>query len=239
MEFSIAQLVWCSVRLPVIHTPSRQARHRTGHDLVSRSIIVEKTARRKAIIDIKHTTGTAMSWFFEGNGQQIGFSVSENGVLSAYGRCSQSCEPGEDPTGIRGHMISVSASWRICTPANEEHEYDGIGPIGRGLKVFFEENGNKAAGRINFHPAASKQAALVNLSVLAPNEFAASAFTLLKAAMGNPSFRFIIVADFIGLSLEDVPINRIPKLSEFTDPDLLKRRAYFSRDISISVRTFD
>jgi hypothetical protein len=110
---------------------------------------------------------------------------------------------------------------------------------GRGLKDFFAENGKKAAGRINFYPAASKQAALVDLSVLAPNDFAASAFTLLKAAMGNPSFRFVITAEFMGLSLEDVPTNPTPKISEFTHPDLLKRRAYFSRDISLSVRTFD
>lgn len=180
-----------------------------------------------------------MSWFFEGNGQQIGFSVSENGVLSAYGTCSQSCEPRDDGIGIRSRMNSVAASWKICTPASEEHEYDGIGPVGRGLKVFFSENGKKAAGRINFYPAAGKQAALVDLSVLAPNDFAASAFTLLKAAMGNPSFRFVIAAEFMGLSLEDVPINPIPKLSEFTDSDLLKRRAYFSRDIKLSVRTFE
>jgi hypothetical protein len=157
-----------------------------------------KTASVRTIINKQ--TGTAMSWFFEGNGQQIGFSVSENGVLSAYGGCSQNCDPGEDWIGIRSRMNSVSASWKICTPASEEHEYDGIGPIGRGLKVFFAENGNKAAGRINFYPAAGKQAALVGLSVLAPKDFAASAFTLLKAAMGNPSFRFVIAAEFMGLS---------------------------------------
>jgi hypothetical protein len=180
-----------------------------------------------------------MSWFFEGNGQQIGFSVSENGVLSAYGRCSQSCQPGEDWVGIGSRMNSIAAEWRISTPASEEHEYDGIGPIGRGLKNFFAENGEKAAGRINFHPATSEQAALVHLSILAPNDFAVSAFTLLKAAMGNPSFRFVITAYFMGLSLEDAPPNPIPKLSEFTHPDLLKRRAYFSRYISLGVRTFD
>jgi hypothetical protein len=180
-----------------------------------------------------------MSWFFEGNGQQIGFSVSENGVLSAYGKCSQHCDPGEDWIGIRSRTNGVAAEWKICTSANEEHEYDPIGPIGRGLKNFFAENGEKAAGKINFNPAAGEQAAVVSFSVLAPNDFAASAFTLLKAAMGNPSFRFVIAAEFMGLSLEDVPTNPIPKLSEFTDPDLLKRRAYFSRDISLSVRTFD
>jgi hypothetical protein len=180
-----------------------------------------------------------MSWFFEGNGQQIGFSVSENGVLSAYGRSKQTCHPDPDWAGIRSRTNGVAAEWSICTPANEEHEYDPIGPIGRGLKNFFAENGKKAAGRINFHPAAGKGDALVGLSVLAPNDFAVSAFTLLKAAMGNPSFRFVIAAEFMGLSLEDVPTNPIPKLSEFTDPDLLKRRAYFSRDISLSVGTFD
>ncbi len=82
---------------------------------------------------IDHINGAAMSWFFEGNGQQIGFSVSENGVLSAYGNCSQNCEPGDDWIGIRSRMNSVAASWKICTPASEEHEYDGIGPVGRGL----------------------------------------------------------------------------------------------------------
>jgi hypothetical protein len=189
-----------------------------------------------------------MSWFFEGNGKQIGFKVSENGVLSAYGVCSQDCRPVSwmAPPDIR----NVAASWSICTPANEEHEYDGLGGIGgiggRGLKNFFAENGQKAVGRINFHPAEKRQEPLVGLSVLAPNDFAASAFTLLKAAMGNPSFRFLICAEFSGL-LENVPKNVAPTdlttlpptVSEFTKPDLLKRRAYFSREISLSVRTFD
>jgi hypothetical protein len=179
-----------------------------------------------------------MAWFFEGNGQQIGFKVSRDGVLSAYGNCSHLCRP-STVTGLMPRMEDAAASWTICTPASEEHEYDGLGPIGRGLKNFFAENGEKAAGRINFYPAEGKQPALVGLSVLAPNDFAASTFTLLKAAMGSPSFRFVITAEFVGFCQEaDVPTNRIPKISEFTHPDLLTRRAYFSREISLSVHTF-
>jgi hypothetical protein len=189
-----------------------------------------------------------MAWFFEGNGQQIGFKVSRYGVLSAYGNCSQLCRP-STVTGLMPRMEDAAASWTICTPASEEHEYDGLGPIGRSLKNFFAENGEKAAGRINFYPAEGKEAALVSLSVLAPTDFAASTFTLLKAAMGSPSFRFVITADFIGFMPEnakmpDLPASEwalswLPKISEFTHPDLLTRRAYFSRGISLSVRTFD
>ena len=54
-----------------------------------------------------------MSWFFEGNGQQIGFSVSENGVLSAYGRCFKKCHPDPDWIGIRSRMNGVAAGWNI------------------------------------------------------------------------------------------------------------------------------
>lgn len=192
-----------------------------------------------------------MAWFFFGNGQQIGFSVSRKGVLSAHGNCSHECRP-STVTGLMPRMEDVAASWTICTPASEEHEYDGIGRSGRGLKSFFAENGEKAAGRINFHPAEGKQAALVGLSVLAPNDFATSAFTLLKAAMGDPLFRLTITADFIGFLPENAPADGIPdlhasqwhlgwlpKISEFTHPDLLKSRPVFSREISLSVRTFD
>ncbi len=174
-------------------------------------------------------------WFFLGNGQQIGFSVSENGILSAYGRCSQDCSPGEDPSGVVGRVRNVAGSWSICTPASEEHEYD---EVGWGLKQFFLANGDKAAGMISYHPASNGGADLVSLSVLAPKDFAASAFTLLKAAMGNLSFQFVVAAHFIGLSLEGVQPNRIPKLAEIVHPDLMKRRAYLSDRISISIRTF-
>ena len=109
-----------------------------------------------------------------------------------------------------------------------------------GLKDFFAENGAKAVARIYFFPASADkdEPASILLSVLAPNDFAASAFTLLKAAIGNPSFRFVIIAEFVGFSPEDVPTSRIPKISEFTHPDPLKRRAYFSRQISLDVSTF-
>jgi hypothetical protein len=196
-----------------------------------------------------------MAWFFEGNGQQIGFKVSENGVLSAYGVCSQDCHPFDSSMASHlPHTRNAEGSWRICTPANEEHVYDGgmPDPIRGGLKNFFAENGEKAVGRILFLPAQEGQQPLVGLSVLAPNDFAASAFTLLKAAMGNPSFHFLIIAEFRGLyqqaeidraAKQGVDVAQLAQLgptdSEFTNPDLLKRRDYFSREISLSVRTFD
>jgi hypothetical protein len=177
-----------------------------------------------------------MGWSFEGNGQQIGFSVSSNGVLSAYGPCSQDCFPsGGDPIVVH-RMRNIAANWRLCTPASEEHEYDGIG---WGLKDVFTKSGGKAVGMIDFDPGSKGgETPLVGLSVLAPNDFAASAFTLLKSAMGNPVFRFVIIADFFGLSVEEAEPNPIPKFADFANPDLLRRRPYFSDTISISVRTF-
>jgi hypothetical protein len=147
------------------------------------------------------------------------------------------------------HIRNVAASWSICTPADEEHDMPD--PIRGTLKNFFAENGQKAVGRINFHPAEERREPLVGLSILAPNDFAASAFTLLKAAMGNPSFRFFICAEFSGLH-QQAEIDRAaergvdvaqlklgPTDSEFTNPDFSKRRDYFSREISLSVRAFD
>jgi hypothetical protein len=133
-----------------------------------------------------------MGWSFEGNGQQIGFSVSKNGVLSAYGPCAQDCFPQGGDTSVAFRMRNIAASWAIFTAASDEVEYDGLG---RGLKDFFTKSGGKAVGMINFHPASKGgETPLVGLSVLAPNDFAASAFTLLKSAMGNPAFRFVIIA---------------------------------------------
>jgi hypothetical protein len=180
-----------------------------------------------------------MAWFFEGNGQQVGFSVSANGVLSAYGLANQDCQPDSENTSIVSHVKNALGSWKLCTPANEAHEYDNGGPIGGSLKHCFQENESKATGRISFLPSEGMiRTPTVSLSILAPNDFAASAFTLLRATMGNPAFRFVIIADFHGLSMDHVPTNRIPKVSEFTNPNLLQRRAYFSNRISLTVRTF-
>ena len=121
------------------------------------------------------------------------------------------------------------------TPASEIHHYD---PVGWGLKEFCTKSGEKTVGMISFCPALNGEQSSVALTVLVSNDFATSAFTFLKAAMGNPSFRFVIVANFWGLSVEHAPQNPIPKFAEFADPDLLKRRPYFSDAINMSVRTF-
>jgi hypothetical protein len=66
-------------------------------------------------------------WSFEGNGRQIGFSVSRDGVLSAYGRATQHCSPQGGNFDVIARVADVSAEWRICTPASAETEYDGMG----------------------------------------------------------------------------------------------------------------
>jgi hypothetical protein len=108
-----------------------------------------------------------MSWFFEGNGQQIGFSVSESGVLSAYGRCSQNCDTDCVLMAVVPRMNDVAADWRIYTPASENDEYE---LFDGGLKNFFAENGEKEVGRIYFFPASEDkdEQASILLSVLAP-----------------------------------------------------------------------
>jgi hypothetical protein len=188
------------------------------------------------------------SWVFEGNGQQIGFSVSENGILSAYGHASQDCQPDDDVAGIVPLVKDLPATWRIVTPASKEAHYDSIGG-GHGLKKFFAQNGEQAAGMILHCPDWIDELLTSNssmaLTILAPNDFAASAFTMLKAAMGNASFRFHIVAEFQGLSVgsftdaEAAPSKPgIPKVDEFFAPNPWSCHPYFSRSICMTVRTF-
>ena len=149
-------------------------------------------------------------------------------------------------------MEDVEVTWKILTSASEEREYEGIA-FGRGLKEFFAKNGENTAGKIFFSPASEDILqpfpAWIHFTVLASNDFASSAFTLLKAAMGDPSFHFSITADFAGFLPENAPADGIPdlpafawdldwlpKFSEFTHPDLLKNRPCFSKEISLSVR---
>jgi hypothetical protein len=80
--------------------------------------------------------------------------------------------------------------------------------------------------------------ASIDLSILAPTDFAAPVFTLLKAAMGNPEYRFVIIVDFYGLSVDEAPPNPIPSAAEFFHPDLLRSKPYFADKITVSICTF-
>lgn len=173
-----------------------------------------------------------MSWFFEGTGAQLGFSISPTGKLHASGSGTQHCRPqGGDPE-IFQFVSRTGGHWSLHTTENDEADYDGAG---RGLKTFFAANDGRAAGMIQYFDPYEKEAASIGASILMPVDPAARVFSLFKAILGKPNCRYVISLNFFGLSMEDVPTNDIPKVAEFTHIDFLKRRAYFSDTVTVSV----
>ena len=175
-----------------------------------------------------------MTWFFEGTGTQLSFSLSATGNLSAHGTCQQSCSfQGGDPDIFR-YVCGAEGAWSLHSPDAQEHEYDGVG---RGLKTFFGQNGGRAAALINYHPQSEHGQALVGASILMPPPAFNEALSLLRAVMGNPQMTYIITLEFSGLSVPEAVPNPIPKVSEFVEPDILSRRAYMSNEVSVTVLT--
>ena len=141
-----------------------------------------------------------MTWFFEGTGTQLSFSLSATGNLSAHGTCQQSCSfQGGDPDIFR-YVCGAEGAWSLHSPDAQEHEYDGVG---RGLKTFFGQNGGRAAALINYHPQSEHGQALVGASILMPPPAFNEALSLLRAVMGNPQMTYIITLEFSGLSVPE------------------------------------
>src|SRR5262245_12198028 len=159
-----------------------------------------------------------MSWFFEGTGTQLGFSVSAEGHLSAHGWCSQHCRPQSGPN-IDRYVNGIQSSWSLHSSDAAEHEYDGAG---RGLKDFFAQNDGRAAGLITYYDRDKQSPAMVGASILMPRPVFQDAISLLKLAIGNPKIKYLIVLDFIGLSA-GAPHPHIPTLEEFVNPDILQK----------------
>jgi hypothetical protein len=175
-----------------------------------------------------------MAWVFEGTGTQLGFSISKTGNLSAHGTCSQFCRPHGGSADIFPYVSGIEGGWSLHSSDAPEHEYDGAG---RGLKAFFAQNEGRAAALIDYFPRYEQEAPLVGASILMPRSAMQDALSLLKLALGNPSIKYVITLSFIGLSVMEGP-QIIPNLAEFVDPDVLRRRAYLSNEVSVSVRAF-
>jgi hypothetical protein len=72
-----------------------------------------------------------------------------------------------------------------------------------------------------------------------PPSITQETLSLLKAAFGNPQIRYVIAMRFLGLRPSDAaPSDIIPSIAEFVEPDLLKRRAYLSDNVTVSVLAF-
>ena len=116
----------------------------------------------------------------------------------------------------------------------EEHEYDGAG---RGLKAAFLKNGGKACAIIQYFDKDAQNAPAVGLDVLMNPQTAAEVINLFRSIMGRPDVRYVISVGFLGLRGKESPGNAIPSVAEFIDTDFLRRRAYISDEVSISVTT--
>jgi hypothetical protein len=170
-----------------------------------------------------------MAWFFEGTGAQLNLRVSEEGNLSAYGTCSQSCQPTGGPTGIYRYVNGIEGSWSLHSPDAAEREYDGVG---RGLKDFFAQNNGRAAGLITYYDRDEQHSALVAASILMPRSAFQDTIALLKLAMGNPKIKYVVTLDFLGLS-SGAP--GIPTLAEFVNPDIMRKQGYLSQEVSVTI----
>jgi hypothetical protein len=186
----------------------------------------------RRVTAIEDDGGLQMAWFFEGTGTQLGFSISETGNLSAYGRCSQFCRPETGSADIFPYVSRIEGGWSLHSSDAPEYEYDGAG---RGLKAFFAQNEGRAAALIEYSPRDKEQAAIVGASILVPRSAMQDALSLLTLAFGNPSIKYVITLSFMGLRDMEGPPSTIPNVAEFVDPDVLRRRAYLSGEVDVSV----
>ena len=114
----------------------------------------------------------------------------------------------------------------------QEYEYDGAG---RGLRAFFTKNGGHAAALIQYYERDREQAAAVGASILMAEPYFDRAISLFQPILGNPEIKYIITLEFIGLRRAEARPDAIPNTAEFIHPEFMKRRAYMSHEVSISL----
>jgi hypothetical protein len=172
-----------------------------------------------------------MSWIFEGAAADISLRLSENGHWSVHGTASQDCHPVSHNFEIIRHVRGLPALWSIYSIEDAEHHYDGVG---RGLKKFFEINEGRSAALIHYFHATKTDEPAIGLNVVMPPELAAQVIVTFRTIIANPSVRYIICAEFYGITENRTETG--PSLGDFLHPDIIQSRGYLSSEVTIAFR---
>lgn len=91
---------------------------------------------------------------------------------------------------------------------------------------------------IEFHPADGREKAWLGVSIMLPGATFEKALELFKFVLGRSDVGYQIVLGFIGLRVPEAQTDT-PTVDEFFHSDCLKRKAYFTDEVTLRVSSLD
>jgi hypothetical protein len=176
-------------------------------------------------------------WSFEGSGSSVTLSEHETGHFAISGDClSQDCRPDGGDLSIIPRVSNAKSFFTLLSTGADEASLD---LIGRGLVLRSKADPDRSHAMINYYPKVAEYICTVGVTVIICAKSAQRIFEMYKLIFGRPDSFHLISVDFIGLKapLAAHGYKDIASVAEFTDPNTLARRAYFSDGVSFSVHT--
>jgi hypothetical protein len=176
-------------------------------------------------------------WAFEGTGDAVRIQEYENGSFSVYGNlATQDCRPGGGDLSILevlGKVDSSSLFFRIHTSDSEAHHIDGVG---RGLLEAFRAKPTRSHGMIEYYPK-DQSPSMIAVTVILCEGSIAHVIDMYKRLFGRRDLHHRIVLDFFGFLPKPHPESDLLSTAQFTDPDILSRKAHLTDSVSFSFQT--
>jgi hypothetical protein len=173
-------------------------------------------------------------WAFEGTGDAVRIQEYENGSFSVYGNlATQDCRPGGGDLSILevlGKVDSSSLFFRIHTSDSEAHHIDGVG---RGLLEAFRAKPTRSHGMIEYYPK-DQSPSMIAVTVILCEGSIAHVIDMYKRLFGRRDLHHRIVLDFFGFLPKPHPESDLLSTAQFTDPDILSRKAHLTDSVSFS-----
>jgi hypothetical protein len=176
-------------------------------------------------------------WSFEGSGSSVILSEHETGHFAISGDClNQDCRPDGGDLSVIPRVSNAKSFFTLLSTGADEASLD---LIGRGLLLRSKADPDRSHAMINYYPKVAEYICTVGVTVVICAKSAQRIFDMYKLIFGRADSFHLISVDFIGLKapLAAHGYKDIASIAEFTDPNTLARRPYFSDGVSFSVHT--
>jgi hypothetical protein len=170
-------------------------------------------------------------WYFEGSGKSLSIGITANGSGSVNAAGTQECRPTVDDENDARHMRGLEGFVSIHPSTADEVDYDGSG---FGLKAHYEKH-QKQVGMITWFETDAERPGFIGLSILVPSPVMDRIVMLMRDLMATPNLRYFIAVEFGGFKVEGAE-SATPTIGEFMDRVFLRRKPYFSQEVTVTVR---
>ena len=171
-----------------------------------------------------------MSWFIEGNGEQLQIGILDSGLPSIWGEAIRH-EPkpagGDVNLEFYKRLESADCAWSIH-PTNESELH--LGGAGTGFYKKVQQNPDRAWASIQFHDDPD----LIGVTIALPAQTFQYTLELFQHVLMHQNMSYLITMDFLGFKVPEAN-TETPSIQEFLAGSL-NGKAYVSEEVSFLMK---